>query len=71
MTLYLMVLLAPVAAAVALLSGSVIGSPAVRGAVRRARTMGEVSAIVAVGRPLLRARLGPWAVPSGGRRQTA
>jgi hypothetical protein len=53
MNLYLLILFVHVAAAVALLSGSVIGSPAVRRAVRRARTTGEMRATLAVGRPLL------------------
>jgi hypothetical protein len=53
MNLYLLILFVHVAAAVALLSGSVIGSPAVRGAVRRARSTDDVRTIVAVGRPLL------------------
>jgi hypothetical protein len=53
MNLYLLILFAHVAAAVALLSGSVIGSPAVRAAVRRARSTDEVRAFLAMGRPLL------------------
>jgi hypothetical protein len=42
-----------VAAAVALLGGSVMGSPAVRAAVRRARTAQEIRTCLAVGRPLM------------------
>lgn len=42
-----------VAAAMTLLSGSVIASPAVRAAVRRAQTTQELRAYLAVGRPLL------------------
>ena len=42
-----------VAAAVALLSSSVIASPAVRAAIRRARTTQELRAYLAIGRPLL------------------
>jgi hypothetical protein len=53
MNLYLLILFVHVAAAVALLSGSVIGSPAVRRAVRRARTTDDIRAVLAVGRPLL------------------
>jgi hypothetical protein len=53
MNLYLLILFVHVAAAVALVSGSVIGSPAVRRAVRRARTTDDIRAVVAVGRPLL------------------
>jgi hypothetical protein len=51
--LYLLILFVHVAAAVALLGGSVIGSPGVRNAVRRAGSTGDVRAIIAVGRPLL------------------
>jgi hypothetical protein len=53
MNLYLLILFVHVAAAVALLSGSVIGSPAVRRAVRRARSTDDIRAVAAVGRPLL------------------
>jgi hypothetical protein len=53
MNLYLLILFVHVAAAVALLSGSVVGSPAVRGAVRRAGSTDDVRAILAAGRPLL------------------
>ena len=42
-----------VAAAVTLLSGSVIASPAVRAAVRRAQTTQELRAYLTIGRPLL------------------
>jgi hypothetical protein len=41
-----------VAAAVGLLSGSVIGSPGVRAAVRRARTTQELRAYASLGRRL-------------------
>jgi uncharacterized membrane protein len=51
--LYELVLFIHVAAAVALLSGSVVGSPAVRAAVRRAATTQELRAYLAIGRPLL------------------
>jgi uncharacterized membrane protein len=51
--LYELVLFIHIAAAVALLSGSVIGSPAVRAAVRRAATTQELRAYLAIGRPLL------------------
>jgi hypothetical protein len=52
MDLYSLLLFAHIAAAVALLSGSVIGSPAVRAAIRRARTTQEMCAYLAIGRPL-------------------
>jgi uncharacterized membrane protein len=42
-----------VAAAVGLLSGSVVASPAVRAAVRRAQTTQEIRAYLAIARPLL------------------
>jgi uncharacterized membrane protein len=53
MGLYELSVFVHVAAAVALLSGSVFASPAVRAAVRRARTTQEVRAYLAIGRPLL------------------
>jgi hypothetical protein len=52
MSLYLLIVFVHVAAAVALLSGSVVASPAVRAAVRRAGTTQELRAFLAVGRPL-------------------
>jgi hypothetical protein len=52
MNLYNLVLFVHVAAAVGLLSGSVIGSPGVRAAVRRARTTQELRAYVSLGRRL-------------------
>jgi hypothetical protein len=52
MSLYELLVFVHVAAAVALLSGSVVGSPAVRAAVRRARTVQELRASLAIGRPL-------------------
>jgi hypothetical protein len=52
MNLYNLVIFVHVAAAVALLSGSVIGSPGVRAAVRRARTTQELRAYVSLGRRL-------------------
>ena len=51
--LYEISLLIHIAAAVALLAGSVVGSPAVRAAVRRAATTQELRAYLAIGRPLL------------------
>lgn len=53
MDVYQLTVLIHVAAAVALLSASVIASPGVRRAVRRARTAEEVRTSLAVGRPLL------------------
>jgi uncharacterized membrane protein len=53
MSLYELTLFVHVAAAVALLSGSVVASPAVRAAVRRAQTTQEIRAYLAIGRPLL------------------
>jgi uncharacterized membrane protein len=53
MSLYLLMVFLHVAAAVALLSGSVVGSPTVRAAVRRARTAAEIRAYLSIGRPLL------------------
>ena len=53
MGLYELTVFVHVAAAVTLLSGSVFASPAVRGAVRRARTTQEVSAYMSLGGPLL------------------
>ena len=50
--IYELVVFVHVAAAVALLSGSIVGSPAVRAAVRRSRTTQEVRAYLAIGRPL-------------------
>jgi hypothetical protein len=52
MSLYDLIVFVHVAAAVALLSGSVVGSPAVRAAVRRARSVQELRAVLAIGRPL-------------------
>lgn len=52
-TLYFLIVFVHVAAAVALLSGSVIASPAVRSAVRRARSTQEIRAYLSIGRPLL------------------
>ena len=52
MGLYELIVFAHVAAAFALLSGSVVASPAVRAAVRRARTSQDVRAFVSIGRPL-------------------
>jgi uncharacterized membrane protein len=49
---YQLIVFVHVAAAVALLSGSVVGSPAVRAAVRRAQTLQELRAHLAIGRPL-------------------
>jgi hypothetical protein len=53
MGLYELSVFVHVAAAVALLSGSVVASPAVRAAVRRAQTTQEIRAYLAIGRPLL------------------
>jgi uncharacterized membrane protein len=53
MGLYELIRFLHVVAAVALLSGSVVASPAVRAAVRRATTMQEMRAYLAIGRPLL------------------
>ena len=53
MGLYEQMVFVHVAAAVALLSGSVIASPGVRAAVRRARTTQEMRAYLAIGRPLM------------------
>jgi uncharacterized membrane protein len=53
MNLYILFVFIHVAAAVALLSGSVIAAPHVRSAVRRARTTQELRAFLAIGRPLL------------------
>jgi hypothetical protein len=52
MKLYELITFVHIAAAVTLLSGSVVGSPAVRAAVRRARTAQEMRAYLAIGRPL-------------------
>jgi len=52
MDVYNLVVFVHVAAAVGLLSGSVIGSPGVRAAVRRARTTQELRAYVSLGRRL-------------------
>ena len=53
MNLYEAVRLVHIASAVALLSGSVVASPAIRAAVRRARTTQEIRAYLSIGRPLL------------------
>lgn len=53
MDLYTFVVFVHIAAAVALLSGSVVASPAVRAAVQRARTTQDIRAYLAIGRPLL------------------
>ena len=53
MELYDLSVFVHVAAAITLLSGSVIGSPAVRAAVRRAQTTQELRAYLTIGRPLL------------------
>lgn len=53
MGLYEITVFLHVVAAVALLSGSVLASPAVRAAVRRAQTTQEMRAYLAIGRPLL------------------
>ena len=53
MGLYELIVFVHVAAAVALLSGSVVASPGVRGSVRRAGTTQEIRAYLALGGPLL------------------
>jgi hypothetical protein len=53
MHLYEVVTFVHIAAAVGLLSGSVVSSPGVRAAVRRARTTQELRAYVSIGRSLL------------------
>jgi hypothetical protein len=53
MGLYEVMVFAHVAAAVALLSSSVVASPGLRAAVRRAYTTQEMRAYLALGRPLL------------------
>ena len=53
MGLYELSVLLHIAAAVLLLSGSVVASPAVRAAVRRAQTTRELRAYLKIGRPLL------------------
>ncbi len=53
MGLYEQMVFVHAASAVALLSSSVVASPGVRAAVRRARTTQEVRAYLAIGRPLL------------------
>ena len=53
MNIYDLLVFVHIAAAVLLLGGSVVGSPAVRAAVRRARTTEEMRAYLAIGRPLL------------------
>jgi hypothetical protein len=53
MDLYALIVFVHVAAAVALLSSSVVASPGVRAAVRRAKTTQEIRAYLAIGRPLL------------------
>ena len=53
MGLYEVMVFVHVAAAVALLSGSVVASPAVRGGVRRAGATQEIRAYLALGGPLL------------------
>ena len=50
---YELTVLLHIAAAVTLLSGSVVASPAVRAAVRGAQTMQELRAYLKIGRPLL------------------
>lgn len=52
MSLYDAAVFVHLAAAVGLLSGSVVGSPAVRAAARRAQRLHELRAYLAVGRPL-------------------
>jgi uncharacterized membrane protein len=52
MNLYEALTLVHIVAAVVLLGGSLLGSPAVRAAVRRARTTAEMRAYFAIGRPL-------------------
>jgi hypothetical protein len=53
MNLYALVVFVHVAAAVALLSSSVVAYPGVRRAIRRAHTTQEVRAYLAIGRPPL------------------
>ena len=53
MGLYELTVFVHVAAAMALLSGSVVASPGVRHGVRRARTTQEIRTYIALGRPLL------------------
>jgi uncharacterized membrane protein len=53
MDLYPIIVFVHIASAVALLSGSVVASPAVRAAVRRARTTQDMRSYLAIGRPLL------------------
>jgi uncharacterized membrane protein len=53
MGLYELSVFLHVAAAMTLLSGSVVASPAVRAAVRRAHTTQELRAYLSIGRPLL------------------
>jgi hypothetical protein len=53
MSLYELMVFIHVVAAVALLSGSVLGSPAVRAAIRRADTVHALRAHLAIGRPLM------------------
>ena len=53
MGLYELIVFVHVAAAVALLSSSVVASPGIRAAVRRASTTQEMRAYLALGRPLL------------------
>jgi len=53
MDLYEANVLVHIAAAVALLSSSVVASPGIRRAVRRARTVQELQVCLAIGRPLL------------------
>jgi hypothetical protein len=53
MSWYTLVVFVHIAAAVALMAGSVIGSPAVRSAVGRAATIQELRAYLGLGRPLL------------------
>ena len=54
MGLYELIVLVHMAAAVALLSGSVMASPGVRRAIQHARTTQEMRAYLGIGRPLLR-----------------
>ena len=53
MNLYDLLVFVHIAAAVVLVGASVMASPAVRAAVRRARTTEEMRAYLAIGRPLL------------------
>jgi hypothetical protein len=53
MDLYALLVFVHVAGAVGLLSGSVVASPGVRRAIRRAPSVQEVRAYLAIGRPLL------------------